>query len=86
VVELRKPSLQITQLGYGPMHPDTRFSARVAPPMIGLGLLEAISDADILRNTDAKTADKEALIGRANWVWDDAQHQTVLGRFGWKAG
>ncbi len=48
VVELRKPDLRITQLGYGPMHPDTRFSARVAPPMIGLGLLEAISDADIL--------------------------------------
>ncbi|MGH8449307.1 di-heme oxidoredictase family protein, partial [Pseudomonas sp.] len=78
VVELRKPNLQITQLGYGPMHPDTLFSARIAPPMIGLGLLEAISDADILRNTDAKTADKEALIGRANWVWDDARHTTVL--------
>jgi CxxC motif-containing protein (DUF1111 family) len=86
VVELRKPALQITQLGYGPMHPDTRFSARVAPPMIGLGLLEAIPDADILRNTDPKTADKEAIVGRANWVWDDAQHKTVLGRFGWKAG
>ncbi len=65
VVELRKPDLQITQLGYGPMHPDTRFSARIAPPMIGLGLLEAISDADILRNTDPKTADKEAILGRA---------------------
>ncbi len=31
VVELRKPDLQITQLGYGPMHPDTRFSARASP-------------------------------------------------------
>ncbi|KAF1031345.1 MAG: hypothetical protein GAK37_00849 [Pseudomonas sp.] len=86
VVELRKPVLQITQLGYGPMHPDTRFSARVAPPMIGLGLLEAIPEADILRNTDPKTAGKEAIVGRANWVWDDARHKTVLGRFGWKAG
>ncbi len=86
VVELRKPNLQITQLGYGPMHPDTRFSARIAPPMIGLGLLEAIADADILRNTDPKTADKDAIVGRANWVWDDARQQTVLGRFGWKAG
>ena len=86
VVELRKPHLQITQLGYGPMHPDTRFSARIAPPMIGLGLLEAIADADILRNTDPKTADKDAIVGRANWVWDDARQKTVLGRFGWKAG
>ncbi|KAF1012242.1 MAG: hypothetical protein GAK32_00280 [Pseudomonas fluorescens] len=86
VLELRKPNLQITQLGYGPMHPDTRFSARVAPPMIGLGLLEAIPEADILRNTDPKTADKDAIVGRANQVWDDAQQKTVLGRFGWKAG
>jgi CxxC motif-containing protein (DUF1111 family) len=53
---LRKPHLQITQLGYGPMHPDTRFSARIAPPMIGLGLLEAIPEADILANEDPMTA------------------------------
>jgi CxxC motif-containing protein (DUF1111 family) len=85
VVELRKPSLQITQLGYGPMHPDTRFSARIAPPMIGLGLLEAIADADILKNAGAKP-DENGVVGRANWVWDDAQQKTVLGRFGWKAG
>ncbi|MBK3438572.1 di-heme oxidoreductase family protein [Pseudomonas sp. MF7448] len=85
VVELRKPSLQITQLGYGPMHPDTRFSARVAPPMIGLGLLEAINDADILQNA-SKRPDKNGVLGRPNWVWDDAQQKTVLGRFGWKAG
>jgi len=85
VVELRKPSLQITQLGYGPMHPDTRFSARVAPPMIGLGLLEAISDADILQNA-SKHPDKNGVLGRPNWVWDDAEQKTVLGRFGWKAG
>ncbi|VVO16202.1 di-heme oxidoredictase family protein [Pseudomonas fluorescens] len=85
-VELRKPKLQISQLGYGPMHPDTRFSARVAPPMIGLGLLEAISDADILRNADPQDDDNNGIAGRPNQVWDDAQQKTVLGRFGWKAG
>lgn len=31
VVELRKPTLSITHLGYGPMHPETRASVRVAP-------------------------------------------------------
>ena len=81
-VELQKPTLQITQLGYGPMHPDTRFSARVAPPMIGLGLLEAIPEEAILAN--ANTGDGVA--GRPNRVWDDAQQKTVLGRFCWKAG
>ncbi|MGC5701516.1 c-type cytochrome [Pseudomonas sp. NFXW11] len=84
LVELRRPRLQITDLGYGPMHPDTRFSARVAPPMIGLGLLEAIPEEAILAN--AKPASNNAIAGRPNWVWDDARQQTVLGRFGWKAG
>ena len=85
-VELRKPSLQITQLGYGPMHPDTRFSARVAPPMIGLGLLEAIPEEAILANAAAQAEDKNGIAGRPNRVWDDVQQKTVLGRFGWKAG
>ncbi|SCZ09574.1 di-heme oxidoredictase family protein [Pseudomonas sp. NFACC37-1] len=86
VVELRKPNLQITQLAYGPMHPDTRFSARVAPPMIGLGLLEAIPDEAILANAKAQARENNGIAGRPNQVWDDAQQKTVLGRFGWKAG
>lgn len=85
-VELRKPVLQISQLGYGPMHPDTRFSARVAPPMIGLGLLEAIPEAAILANAAAQAKDNRGINGRPNRVWDDALQQTVIGRFGWKAG
>ncbi|MEB0224584.1 di-heme oxidoredictase family protein [Pseudomonas sp. 10S4] len=85
-IELRKPSLNITQLGYGPMHPDTRFSARVAPPMIGLGLLEAIPEEAILANAAAQAKDNNGIAGRPNQVWDDALHKTVLGRFGWKAG
>ncbi|SEI12252.1 di-heme oxidoredictase family protein [Pseudomonas asplenii] len=83
-VELRKPRLLISQLGYGPMHPDTRFSARVAPPMIGLGLLEAIPEEAILAN--AKNPPGDGIAGRPNRVWDDALGKTVLGRFGWKAG
>ncbi|MDB6144016.1 MAG: thiol oxidoreductase [Pseudomonas sp.] len=85
-VELRQPSLQITQLGYGPMHPDTQVSARIAPPMIGLGLLEAIPEAAILANSDPDDKDRDGIRGRANQVWDDVQQKTVLGRFGWKAG
>ncbi|MCU7650592.1 di-heme oxidoredictase family protein [Pseudomonas piscis] len=83
-VELRKPRLRVTDLGYGPMHPDTRFSARVAPPMIGLGLLEAIPEEAILAN--ARPTRENPIAGRPNWVWDDARQKTVLGRFGWKAG
>ena len=85
-VELRKPKLLISQLGYGPMHPDTRFSARVAPPMIGLGLLEAIPEEAILANADPYDSNGDGIRGYANQVWDDAQGKTVMGRFGWKAG
>jgi CxxC motif-containing protein (DUF1111 family) len=85
-VELRRPTLQITQLGYGPLHPDTLLSARVAPPMIGLGLLEAIPDEAILANADPDDKNADGIRGRANQVWDDLQQKTVLGRFGWKAG
>ncbi|MFI8744717.1 di-heme oxidoredictase family protein [Pseudomonas sp. NPDC077186] len=86
LVELRQPELQISQLGYGALHPDTRFSARVAPPMIGLGLLEAIAEADILANADPEDADGDGISGRPNRVWDRQLQRSVLGRFGWKAG
>jgi CxxC motif-containing protein (DUF1111 family) len=85
-VQLRRPVLNLSQLGYGPLHPDTHFSARVAPPMIGLGLLEAISESAILANASAQAAAGKGVQGRPNRVWDTAQDKTVLGRFGWKAG
>jgi CxxC motif-containing protein (DUF1111 family) len=86
LVELRQPELDISQLGYGALHPDARFSVRVAPPMIGLGLLEAIAEADILANADPEDADGDGISGRPNRVWDRVQQRSVLGRFGWKAG
>lgn len=82
---LRRPTLQITQLGYGPMHPQTRASARIAPPMIGLGLLEAIAQEAILANANPDDKNGTGITGTPNWVWDEAQQKTVLGRFGWKA-
>jgi CxxC motif-containing protein (DUF1111 family) len=85
-LQLRKPQLQITQLGYGPLHPDTLFSVRIAPAMIGLGLLEAIPQQAILANADPDDRNTDGIAGQANWVWDDKQEKTVLGRFGWKAG
>jgi len=45
-VRLRKPSYDITDLNYGPMHEDVMMSPRVAPQMIGLGLFELIEEAD----------------------------------------
>ena len=85
-VELRTPLLKISQLGYGPLHPETLFSVRVAPPMIGLGLLEAIPEAALLAHADPDDRNGDGISGRPNRVFDQATGETVMGRFGWKAG
>ena len=85
-VSLRKPRITITDLSYGPFHPDTMMSMRVAPAMVGLGLLEAISEADLLANEDPEDLNQDGISGHANRVWDYKTQQTAIGRFGWKAG
>ena len=85
-VSLRAPAYRITDLGYGPLHPQTLVSPRVAPQMIGLGLLEAIPDADILAHADADDRNEDGISGRANRVWSIVNKRPALGRFGWKAG
>ncbi|MBD0785496.1 c-type cytochrome [Vibrio sp. Y2-5] len=85
-VLLRKPNLSIQKLGYGSLHPKTQFSARVAPPMIGLGLLEAIPEQTILSWQDENDTDGDGISGRVNRVWDVREDKKVIGRFGWKAG
>ena len=82
-VELRDPVLTVSDWGYGKPHPETMFSSRIAPPMIGLGLLEAIDETDLLAR---EQPDGDGISGRANRVWDNQAQATVLGRFGWKAG
>ncbi len=86
VISLRKPTYGVIDLGYGPLHPDTMLSPRIAPAMIGLGLLEAIPETEIMALHDPEDINQDGISGRANRVWDQAKQQTALGRFGWKAG
>jgi CxxC motif-containing protein (DUF1111 family) len=62
------------------------LSARVAPPMIGMGLLEAIPEADIIALADPDDRDGDGISGRPNQVWSASDGRVMLGRFGWKAG
>ncbi|TGR60270.1 thiol oxidoreductase, partial [Mesorhizobium sp. M2D.F.Ca.ET.223.01.1.1] len=57
VVALRKPRYSVENLGYGPLDPRTTLSPRLTPPMIGLGLIEQISPADILAHADPDDRD-----------------------------
>lgn len=86
VVVLRKPEYSVADLGYGPMAPDAMLSPRVAPQMIGLGLLEAIPAADILARADENDADGDGISGRASIVPSAEFGVPMLGRFGYKGG
>ena len=84
-VKLRRPAYTITDLGYGPMAADVQTSPRVAPPMIGLGLIEAIPAEAILSRADPDDRNGDGISGRPNWV-REGDAPALLGRFGWKAG
>jgi len=70
----------------GPYTGEAEVSVRVAPMLIGLGLLEAVDEAEILAWADEHDADGDGISGRANIVTDRETGSAVLGRFGWKAG
>jgi CxxC motif-containing protein (DUF1111 family) len=82
---LRKPIYAFTDLGYGPMAADVMLSPRIAPQLIGVGLLEAIPEAEILKNATDQAARPDAIKGQPNRVWDAFAQREMLGRFGWKA-
>ncbi|TCS07222.1 di-heme oxidoredictase family protein [Rhizobium sp. BK418] len=84
-VRLRKPVYTVKDLAYGPLDPATTISARVAPPMIGLGLIQAIPEADILAHADPDDLDHDGISGKAAIVRDHRTGEISLGRFGWKA-
>ncbi len=86
VISLRSPTYTITDAAYGALSPDLMTSPRIAPQMIGLGLLEAIPAADILALQDADDANADGISGRANIVISTEFGVPMLGRFGLKAG
>lgn len=70
---------------------DVMTSPRMGMPVFGLGLLEAISETDILALADPNDADGDGISGKPNYVFDQVKFMqgdpdpVSLGRFGWKA-
>lgn len=82
---LLTPEYIFENLSFGDLPKDVMISPRVAPAIIGLGLLEAIPEKDILALADAEDKNIDGISGRPNWVWDVENKRKKLGRFGWKA-
>lgn len=79
-VELAKPVYAFK----GPAPVD--FSARQAPQVIGMGLLEAVAEDTLLALADPDDRDGDGIRGTANIVRDPETGVNRVGRFGWKAG
>lgn len=82
---LRKPTYRFKNPAYGAFSEGLLTSPRVAPPMIGLGLLGAIPEADIMALADDQALKGDGISGQARFVNDFTSGQNVLGRYGWKA-
>jgi len=82
---LRRPTYRITGLGFGALARQLLVSPRISPGIIGLGLLEAVPEATLLRLADPGDADSDGISGRPNVVWNVRTRLVAIGRFGWKA-
>ena len=77
---LRKPNYAFA----GPV--PAFLSVRLAPPLVGLGLLEAVDEATILALADPGDADGDGISGRTQLVPDPEDETKLrLGRFTYKA-
>ncbi|PTL78514.1 di-heme oxidoredictase family protein [Vitiosangium sp. GDMCC 1.1324] len=78
--ELRRPNYTFT--GTVPAN----YSARLTPPLVGMGLLEAIPESSVASLEDPNDSNGDGISGRMQVVTDPQTGQQRLGRFGWKAG
>jgi CxxC motif-containing protein (DUF1111 family) len=81
MVVLRWPTFAVVAGGGDVTH----FSPRVARPLVGLGLLEAIDERSLASRSDRFDCDKNGISGRPNLVRDPVTGVLRVGRFGWKA-
>jgi CxxC motif-containing protein (DUF1111 family) len=85
VARLRRPRYRLTNLGYGEPARELSMSARAAPAMVGLGLLEAVPESALRELSDPDDRNGDGISGRTNVVWDARAARKATGRFGWKA-
>ncbi|MBA4715848.1 MAG: thiol oxidoreductase [Verrucomicrobiales bacterium] len=83
---LRKPKYElIANDHYGKPHAEIQFGPRIAQQLVGVGLLEAVTDKTILANADPNDEDEDGISGKPNFIYNPESKKRELGRFGWKA-
>ncbi|MBN9398692.1 MAG: thiol oxidoreductase ['Candidatus Kapabacteria' thiocyanatum] len=83
VYSLRRPVYKVYGGVYGAVDGATHVLPRIAPQMIGMGLLEAVDQATLQRIAGSQVA---PVSGTLRYVPDPIAAHPVVGRFGWKAG
>jgi CxxC motif-containing protein (DUF1111 family) len=84
--QLQKPTYILKKLSHGPLAKNIGLSPRYAPSIYGMGLLDAISERDLLAQEDIEDRDVNGISPRYNRVLDVVSKQVdAIGRFGFKA-
>ncbi|WP_036975845.1 di-heme oxidoredictase family protein [Pseudoalteromonas luteoviolacea] len=81
---LRKPRYELIDLGYGKIDKDSFISARYAPAIYGMGLLDAINEEDLLAQEDTHDKNKDGISAKYNRVENVKTGELAIGRFGFK--
>ena len=79
------PRYSVVEPAYGPLGDDTMISPRIAPPVFGAGLLEAVPDEVLRELAERQNESDDDVSGRLNMVWSPTTRAMEVGRFGWKA-
>lgn len=80
-ITLRRPEVTLINLAYGPPGNGLMSSLRVAPPIIGAGLLDAVPDSEL--TALAAEPRPDGISGHVNVIVSSGQ--ATIGKFGWKA-
>ncbi|MEO8112134.1 MAG: di-heme oxidoredictase family protein [Ginsengibacter sp.] len=83
-ITLRDPGYLLLD-PHTPLPVAYNLSARMAPPVFGVGLLANIPENTILSFLDKGDKNGDGITGEANYIYDSTTDKVVLGRFGFKA-
>ncbi len=82
--ELIRPTYTFSEEQFGSLG-GVLTSPRVAQQTIGMGLISALPDSEILKFEDEFDSNDDGISGRANRVWNPQTGELELGKYGWKA-